>query len=314
MQLRFVLSSVVLFLAAATQLYASTVTYAFSGVASLENIPGTGSSLGPIVPATPLAGSFTIDLAAAGQPSGIPGATDYSQQIPSANFSVTLAGLTIQTPSTGGGLDVEIGLSVAGIVDTFSLTITGESLSGPDWSFSPDANGQVTTTALSLKFPLNFLSDLAHLPTLSADAFAKTSKVIILLGAGTYEFPGGSTTINPGDESEILFNLASLTLVPEPSPLVLAAIGLVGLVLFPRWRNAPACHCHLAGAARNSHWQNASGTRKKLLDCALVAKRAKADTIQRLTTYDGPLNAWTTTTSQRIASWISFARIWPARR
>jgi hypothetical protein len=74
---------------------------------------------------------------AVGHPSGIPGFTDYSQPIPPASFSITLGGLTIQTIATVGRLDALIGLEIAGI-DNFSLMATGESVSGPDGSFTPD--------------------------------------------------------------------------------------------------------------------------------------------------------------------------------
>jgi hypothetical protein len=200
---------------------AATVTYSFAGVMSFDG-PG------PIVKGMPFSGSFTLDLSTPGQPSNLlPDTTDYFQKVPPASFSFAVDGLTIGTP------DVALVEILADDQD-FSLYIQTHTLAGTGWSFTPSgAFPTYTGVTLNFQFAPNTLTDLADLPDLRLTRSLPTSpkSESISFQAGDYAYPGGSFSTG-GLETH--FSITSLTLVPEPSNVVLVALAVGGLLIGAR--------------------------------------------------------------------------------
>jgi hypothetical protein len=219
----------------AVRLTAGTVTYNFSGAM----VSPTSPTHGPIVSGAPVVGSFTLDLSAPGQPTADPNTTDYGQQIPPADFALTVAGLTIRARSA---IDVLITRSN---VDDLRLEVTPLSLSGPGWSYAPMVGG-LGEIAINFNYPGNTLTDLANAPDLSQFPLPISGKSIFLsFPSGNYTYPGGSFTVGPSDETH--FSITAISLVPEPSCVLLVVPALVGLVgygwrrLSGRWWGCADC-------------------------------------------------------------------------
>lgn len=195
--------------------HAGSLTYAFSGVAD-------ASPFAPIPAGTPFDGTFTIDTAAVGQPVP-PFTTSYPQSIPPANLTVNVAGLTVQSIADG-----IVRLSTSGVpgVNKFSEAFETTTFTGTGWSYTPSDGTSTPQVAISLSFNGTLPADLTQLPTFDG---SNPTRVHIGLSPGLYVFPGGTLNVS----SEFVWfdwSVTSISIVPEPSTIALAAFGLLALV------------------------------------------------------------------------------------
>lgn len=215
----------VLWLTMAPQALAVIVTYDFTGEVGVAQHAGSFNSFGPIAWGTPVAGRFSIDLS-------VPEVPDptFPQYPGSFAAQITVAGLSVQTEfpaSTSNTSKYE-----PRPYDTLVAEFGVPPLSGNGWSHTPNGSGlfESVTGFFVFRFPKFTLPDLAHFPTLDLSSIPYQQSGGLLFGAGHYAFPGGEFDVAPYQEerAEFQFHLTSLTLVPEPSSLVLGAIALAG--------------------------------------------------------------------------------------
>jgi hypothetical protein len=200
----------------AAPLQAGIVTYDFAGTF-------TEGDFLPIPAGTQFTGSFSIDTSVPGTPeSNRQGYTDYLHSV-ICDISVPSISLTIDQSTFSQGF-ASIGNNGA-----LSLSFAFCSIGGTGWSYTPTLP---TGTGIDFyfAFPQGTLTDLAHVPfTVGLSA----RDAVIGFGAGQYTFPGGSYFA--GDRLGVQTAVGmSVTIVPEPSTLVLAALGLIGVVAMRR--------------------------------------------------------------------------------
>jgi hypothetical protein len=111
-----------------------------------------------------------------------------------------------------------------------------DTFSGVGWTYSPTGSfgPSFFAASFSFAFPAGTLTDLAHLP-LSAGLVSRGAA--IGFGPGEYIYPGG--TYHGGEPNEQIVDVTSLTVVPEPTTLLLSVLGCLTLVAWARITKQP---------------------------------------------------------------------------
>lgn len=158
----------------------------------------------------------------------------YPQTDPPFNLTLNVAGLTMQ--SVGDGT---VQLTNNNTPRKFSVSDGNPTFTGTDWSFTPSQPGNTVSMNFGGGlYPTSFPPLLSQLPDLTNNP-GSVPKFQVLLRPGLYTYPGGSLNVT---DDFVFFSLPinSLIQVPEPSSFILAALGLIGLVVWKRRKRS--CH------------------------------------------------------------------------
>ncbi|HTM55676.1 MAG TPA: PEP-CTERM sorting domain-containing protein [Pirellulales bacterium] len=205
----------------------AVLTYKFSGTfdTSRAYFPGGVHFFPILTDGTPFEGTLTIDTSAPGPGPASSGILNYPQSIPPANLTLGIGGLTVQSVDAGSAF------VAPGAQNKFGESFGQNTFSGVGWSYVPSAPGASPRSNFGILYQVALPTDLLSLPV-----FTGTPTISVSLAEGEYFYPGGAFTVAPGDRFEVLFVFPStLTLVPEPSSIALAAFALAGLAVCA-WR------------------------------------------------------------------------------
>ena len=231
-------SVILLVLVMNAQAFAGTVSYTLTGtIADIRIDDVTQASLGPLNLDTPFRVDFTLDKSANNI---FPPQAIYPQSLTVFNYFVSVGGLTLQSPDAPpGSASVQIIDGPAPTEPDSIYVFTGSPILSNNWTTNTNANAQVAfhdptgqflSSDLLAELPILNLQDLIVDPAQFFISFSTKSTPVVLA------FPGGSATAVEG--IVIRFELDSLALVSEPSTFVLAALGLISLVVWRRRKQA----------------------------------------------------------------------------